>query len=119
MTDAVIEKVARAIFDAGGYPVDAVSFEDHKLRDDFMRCGQAALAALEPGDSLGNDLRAMEAEWITAACREARQEAAEAVREACANLLKAEAEKYREYAPAVYAALHRNAAAIRKLKLPA
>ena len=50
MTDT-LERVARAIFEAGGYPVDAVKFENHKLRNDFMQCARAAVEALREPDS--------------------------------------------------------------------
>ena len=54
MTDDLRERVAMAIFIAGGYPIDAVPFDRHKLREEFLACADAALEILQPGDVLPN-----------------------------------------------------------------
>ncbi len=98
MTDDVIEKVARAI-------ADVQTEDSSQCADDWLlpardsdvmpQCEsitQAALAALEAGDGLGNGLLVGREEWrevVKAAENEGRR-AAEAMRERCADIVERE-----------------------------
>ena len=76
MTDPLIERVARAICDDRSWDFDDGYWQAMSLKD-----AQAALAALKPGDELGEGRLVMRIDEFVAAQQRAARQAAEAKRE--------------------------------------